>query len=102
MNYIDQLAQNIYRLAESPNAAPMTDYDRPLYRMYALLALAKGEAVTRKDVHDAWSAWCANDRPDHRSLVTFDQLSEEVQAMDQPYVDAIHEVARQMPNEDAA
>ena len=73
----------------------MRVYD-DLYRLYAVLALTKGEAVTRRDVHDAWSAWTASFHPSHRSLKPFEELTPEVQELDQPYVDAIHAVAREL------
>jgi hypothetical protein len=30
---------------------------KPLFRLYALLALTKGRSVTAEDVHNAWAAW---------------------------------------------
>jgi hypothetical protein len=91
-NYIDELALDIFRRSEG-EGTPEPD-DLVLYRMYGLLALSKGTATTAKDVHDAWSAWCAKDRPEHPSLVPFDQLAPHVQAMDAPYVWAIHDASR--------
>jgi hypothetical protein len=66
-----------------------------LLRLYALLAMSKGEATTLRDVHDAWSLWMAPIKPEHPSLVPFDQLTEAVQKEDQPFLDAILRVARQ-------
>lgn len=73
-----------------------------LVRLYALLALVKGEDVTLEDVHDAWAMdmnfkeknppYCYGH--DHHSLVPFDQLSKETQERDHEYVDAIKDVAR--------
>jgi hypothetical protein len=68
--------------------------DSELLDVYALLALVKGEQVTPKDVHDAWSVWKNNIRPDHRSLIEFDKLKSEVQMLDQKYADSIQMVAR--------
>ncbi|QJD50926.1 hypothetical protein KNV00_gp093 [Streptomyces phage Bmoc] len=65
-----------------------------LLDVYTLLVLVKGEAVTLKDVHDAWSVWKNNIRPDHRSLIEFDELTPEVQALDQRYADSIALVAK--------
>lgn len=93
MNYIDTLADRIWRLAE-PEAARMTDGDLPLYRLYAVLARAKGAATTPEDVHDAWSAWQAGRTANHRSLVPFSDLEPHVRRMDDPYVAAIHAAAR--------
>ena len=93
MNYIDELAGDIYRESE-PDPRPLGWYeDRILYRMYAVLALAKGEAVTNEDVHDAWSAWACEDNDTHPSLVPFDELAPHVQRLDEPYTMAIRRVA---------
>ena len=88
MNYIDDIAKEIGKecVMEGP------EYYQ-LARIYAVLALSKGQDVTRKDVHDAWSAWMADRDPRHKSLIPFYQLSDHVKAMDQSYVDAIHKVA---------
>lgn len=71
-------------------AREMPGEDPSLVRLYALLALTRGRATTRQDVHDAWALWRTATRSDHPSIVPFDQLSADVQALDQPYVDAIH------------
>lgn len=92
MNYLDDLAREIYFIAEGESAIAAEDW--PLYRGYAVLALAKGEQATAKDVHDAWVAWANTYRPGHRSAVPFEALTVAVQALDQPYVDAIHAVTR--------
>lgn len=91
-NYIDELATRIYRAAE-PDVEP--DGDLLLYRIYAVLALAKGEAVTDADVHDAWAAWAATVQPGHRSLVEFHDLPGHIQQLDVPYTRAIRAVARE-------
>jgi len=65
-----------------------------LARLYALLVLAKGTKTTMEDVHDAWSLWCEDTRPDHRSLVPFDQLPAHIQEYDRKYMDVIHRVAK--------
>lgn len=91
VNYIDDLACKIYILSEGRPVA--VDDDLTLYRIYAVLALAKGEDTTAEDVHNAWAAWTAGNRPRHRSLVPFSELSPEVQALDEPYVQAIRRAA---------
>lgn len=67
--------------------------DPDLLRFYALLALTVGEKVTLTQVHDAWSLWRFATRPDHRSLIPFDELDPATQAKDQPYVDGIRRAA---------
>jgi hypothetical protein len=46
--------------------------------------------------HDAWAVWRNTTRPDHPSLVPFDQLTPDVQELDRTYMDAIHRTARQV------
>ena len=90
--YLDELAEAI-RQAVPAEALP--DGDTPsLFRMYAVLLLAKGEQVTRADVHNAWVAWMAGQDGDHESLVPFGDLDPDTQAEDSPYVAAIRAVAR--------
>lgn len=94
MNYLDLLAAEIQRAAD-PEAKPPDD-DLPLYRLYAVLLLAKGNNVTAEDVHNAWAAWASEHEPQSRHLLPFKELSLQVQKKDQSYVDAIHEVANRM------
>lgn len=88
MNYIDALAHRIYDQGKPTN--PPDESDMRLYRIYAVLALAKGTDTTLEDVHDAWSAWQAGIFPDHWSLVPFEKLPFHIRAYDQEYCDAIH------------
>lgn len=70
--------------------------DPEIIRNYALLALALGEDTTGRDVHNAWAMWRSHTRPDHPDLVPFDELTPEIQAYDDEYVDAIHEVVLEL------
>lgn len=90
-NYIDELAEDIHNVAK-PEGEEWNW--QPLYRYYAVLMLAKGESVTDEDVHNAWAAWAANEDPHHRSLIPFHELSSAVQVLDEPYTEAIRNVAR--------
>lgn len=90
--YLDELAEAIRR-AVPTEALPDGD-TLPLFRLYAVLLLAKGEEVTRSDVHNAWVAWMAGQGRDHESLIPFGDLAPETQAEDSPYVVAIRAVAR--------
>jgi hypothetical protein len=64
-----------------------------LFRLYAVLALAKGEDVRLEDVHDAWAAWMAGQDPGHSSLVPFAELTSDVRRSDEPYLEAVVAVA---------
>jgi hypothetical protein len=93
VNYIDRVAQRIYQRTEGTERIPADEIG--LYRIYAVLCLVKGVHTSLRDVHDAWSAWRVVTKPDHRSLVPFEQLTPDVQALDAPYRDAIQAVAVQ-------
>lgn len=80
-NYVQKVKDSLKGL--HPNM------DSELLDLYSLLVLVKGEDVTLKDVHDAWSVWKNNTRPDHRSLIEFDELTPEVQQLDKKYADSI-------------
>lgn len=94
MNYLDDIASRIR--AEVPPGDLPHDDTKSLFRLYAVLMLAKGDAVSRADVHNAWSAWMADREGDHESLVPFEELPEATTAEDEPYVAAIRAVARGM------
>lgn len=93
-SYIDKIAAEIRRTAD-PKAAQAGE-DLPLYRLYAVLLLAKGPNVTAEDVHNAWAAWASEHEPESWNLLPFKELSLQVQSKDQLYADAIHQVADDM------
>ena len=92
MNYLDAIADKI-RAAVPAHDLPHDDTS-DLFRMYALLLLAKGEDVDATDVHNAWVAWMAGHDAAHESLMPFEALSDDVASEDEPYVKAIQVVAR--------
>jgi len=91
MNYLDQIAESIQGEV-SPDKLP-NESTASLFRLYAVLALAKGTSVTPTDVHNAWSAWMIEQDPNHESIKPFAALSAEIQREDEPYVQAIRRVA---------
>ena len=88
-SYIAEIAARIR------NAAGDADGDNLMYLIYAVLVLAKGEAVTAADVHNAWAAateYLRTTEGDHQAnedLVPFDELSESVRTRDAAFVAAI-------------
>ncbi len=93
-NYIDEVKQRLLNHVK---------IGKGLQNVYALLVLVKGEDVTLKDVHDAWSVninqtWDFEQYGNHFSLVPFDELKQEIQIKDQMYVDAIKAVAKELNN----
>lgn len=97
MTYIEEIATIIHQQVQPD--ADLHDDERGLYLIYAVLALAIGENVTGRHVHDAWSAWKAMTEPEHESIKPFDELNEEVQGEDQPFVSAIRDVAGSLRGE---
>lgn len=93
MTYLDDLADRIRQ--EVPEHALPDGDTSGLFRLYAVLLLAKGQEVTGADVHNAWVAWMAGQNGSHESLVPYENLAPEVQAEDSPYAQAIRVVARQ-------
>lgn len=67
-----------------------------LIEFYTILALTKGSETTMQDVHDAWSLHTSIDSPDHPSIRPFDHLPESIQEMDRRFMEAIHEVAKEV------
>ena len=87
---MDELAEEIR--GELPDElVPEGDTDL-LFRLYALLALAKGERVTAADVHNAWAAWMQERNPGHPAIRPFDDLNSNAQEADEPFVHAIRAV----------
>lgn len=97
MTYLDAFAEEI-RGAVAPEAVPDEDTSS-LFRIYAVLLLAKGQAVTREDVHNAWVAWMLDKGEAHESIVPFVELSAETQAEDSPFMVAVRTVAQRHRNQ---
>lgn len=92
-SYIDKLAT---RIQSSIDLGAVDDEDLLLYRIYAVLLLAKGKNVTSEDVHNAWAVWACEHEPDSRNLVPFKDLPEDVQHKDDPYAEIIRRIAEQL------
>lgn len=87
LNYLDVLGAQIRsRVPESD--LPGVD-TRGLFRIYAVLMLAKGSLVTPEDVHNAWAAWISETDPSHEAIVPFSELDPSVAEDDLPYAEAI-------------
>lgn len=92
LSYLDSIAQDIRRQIPTSDI-PDEENTRYLFRLYAVLLLAKGSLVQPEDVHNAWVAWMLNIDPTHESLIPYSELSAETAADDEPYVAAIRSVA---------
>ncbi len=89
MNYV----QKVQDLLEEELKMKGTDYEG-LLEVYGLLVLTVGEKCTKEDIHDAWSIWQNKTMPEHRSLKPFDELTKEVQDLDEEYRVAVIRVAK--------
>ncbi|QQO39861.1 hypothetical protein SEA_BELFORT_208 [Streptomyces phage Belfort] len=85
MNYIQEMLDE---LSETLPGLP-----DELLDLYALPVAVKGDKVTLKDVHEAWAIWKNRIRPDHKSLIPFDELTLEVQELDRKYANGIAKVS---------
>jgi hypothetical protein len=94
VNYLDEIAERIRRRVD-PRVLPPGD-TTPLFRIYAVPALAMGSRVRPEDVHNAWVAWMATSDPGHRSLQPFAALKADVQSQDEPFAAAIRQVSAEL------
>lgn len=92
MNYLTRLAAEI-RSRVDPDLVP--DGSDDLFLSYALLVRAKGIRTTASDVHDAWAVWMLARDAAHESIAAYDELPSEVRREDEPFLRAIHAVARE-------
>jgi hypothetical protein len=92
LNYLDELGVRIR--AHVPRADLPNENTGGLFRIYAVLLLAKGSAVTSGDVHNAWAAWMTGLDSDHEALVPFEDLDPAIASDDEPFAEAIRIVAR--------
>jgi hypothetical protein len=91
LNYLDELGERIR--ARVPRSELPEEDTRTLFRIYAVLLLAKGTEVTAADVHNAWAAWMLQINPSHDAIVPYMELEGDLAAGDLPYVEAIRAVA---------
>lgn len=92
MSYLDALAVAV-RAAVASEQLPEADDLDDLFRLYAVLARAKGTQTTASDVHDAWAAWMiSRGASDHEAIKPYRELDPETQRADEPFVEAIHAV----------
>ncbi|GHI47576.1 DUF7701 domain-containing protein [Streptomyces albidoflavus] len=94
MTYLDPLADLIRSCL--PHGAEPPAHSDDLFRIYAVLLLAKGDQVTDEDVHNAWSAWTQSMDSSHEALIAFHKLDPKIRAFDAPYAEAIRTAARRL------
>ena len=95
MTYLDETADAIR--AHLPDDVAVPQGTRPLFLAYAILLRSKGTAVTAADVHDAWVAWMLLRDEAHPALRPYDELADDVRALDEPFLAAILAAAGDTP-----
>ena len=93
LNYLESDAALIVSCLPEEIDGEITEDQLPLFHNYAVLMRTKGVDTQLEDVHDAWASWASAAQPDHPALVPFEELTPEIQALDQPFLDAIREAA---------
>ena len=88
-NYIQQIYDELDKILKMRG----TPYEG-LLETYGLLVMTVGVNCTNQHIHDAWSIWQNKTQPDHRSLKPFNELTKEVQDLDEPYRQAVIKVAQ--------
>ena len=91
MNYAQEIQNKLEEILKMKGS----DYEG-LLKFYAQLVLTVGTTCTQKDIHDAWSMWQNETMPEHKSLIPFEQLSNEVKQLDEPYRKAVIKVAKEI------
>ncbi len=81
-------------MAEFPKLAEPKRHD--LLDLYTLLVMTSGEWTTAEHVHDAWAIRMSRVRPDHWSIIPYDELTSEKQRRDDKYVRVIRQIAREL------
>lgn len=92
--YLDDIAA-VVRSFVPDERIPPGDADS-LFRLYAVILQAKGLDVTEADVHDAWAAWMATQKPDHAALLPYSELDPEIREQDRVFAGAIRSAAEEM------
>lgn len=87
MTYIDKVKN---KLGEKINV------NDKLLDLCSLLVLCKGDNTTLENVHDAWAIEKNSSFHEHRSIVPFNELTEDVQEIDRKYMEAIRETAKEL------
>jgi len=90
MNYIQKVRNRL---------SLKIDVESELLDLYTLIIFLRGTSVTLEDIHDAWSIWRTNTKPDHSAIIPFDELSLEVQELDREYAVAVKDIALELFSE---
>jgi hypothetical protein len=93
-SYIAQIGTQIRAMVPS-ELLPEGETDE-LFLFCAVLALAKGDKVDARDIHNAWAAWMTTRDATHGSIVPYQDLPADVRRKDEPFLTAVRDVARDL------
>ncbi len=91
VSYLDRIAETI-RVGLLEDALPNGD-TQLLFRIYALLALAKGQDTNGADVHHGWVVWMLSRGEEHPAMIPYSALPASKRAEDEPFAEAIRRTA---------
>ena len=91
--YVHKIAEKI-GIAFRREFLSLSEVFVPFYTQLVLTALPLNIEITDEMVHDAWSVAIYNkdDTDFHRSMIPFNNLTKEIQDLDNPYVEKLNEV----------
>jgi hypothetical protein len=95
VSYLDEIAEKVRAEVPTDLLPDEGDLDQ-LFRLYAVLVRAKGQATTNADVHDAWAAWMLGRSDNHDAVKPYEQLNSETKEQDEPFLRAIRAIAESM------
>lgn len=91
--YIDKVMEKVNLMFNTKHSRLSQNF-LTFYTQLVLTALTADMQITKEMVHDAWSVATYNkdNMRFHLSMKPFDYLSEEIQELDQPYVEKLNDV----------
>lgn len=91
--YVHKVADKISEVFRTKHSV-LSETFIPFYTQLVLTALSLNIDITAEMVHDAWSVSIYNKdfAGFHRSMIPFDNLSRDVQELDNPYVEKLNDV----------
>lgn len=91
--YIDKIMDKVSLMFHKDNSRLSQNF-LTFYTQLVLTALSTDIEITKEMVHDAWSVatYHKNNTRFHKSMKPFNYLSEEIQELDQPYIEKLNEV----------
>lgn len=92
--YVDKIVDKVNSMFNQGDSLLLSQNFLTFYTQLVLTALSADLEITKEMVHDSWSVatYYKNNMNSHQSIKPFVYLSNEVQELDQPYVEKLNEV----------